>query len=161
MKLAITSISLFCVAALWITVACAAGHVPAHGGSLNVIGHEEGHLELRIRDGKVEAWFVGGGNDTHRSVRVKADELRLIVHKELVLKAEPMKLAGESEGDCSHFVAEVDWLRPTDTFSADTKVVFKGKETDVHIVYPKGYDPLHGAADNGHHSHETGKEHGE
>jgi len=44
------------------------GHHAAHGGILNVIGKEAGHGEIRLTDGLLELWFVGGGNDTHRAV---------------------------------------------------------------------------------------------
>lgn len=36
------------------------GHKAHHGGVLNVIGEESGHVEVLIRGDLLEAWFVGG-----------------------------------------------------------------------------------------------------
>lgn len=136
----------------WTSEAIAKGHEAYHGGVLNVIGDEAGHAEIRLSGDLVELWFVGGGNDTHRAVPIKSDMVRLTVEKELVLDATPLALAGESEGNCSHFSTRAGWLAEMNEFTAHGRVQFKGQEFDLLIRYPDGYDPHHG---EGHeHSHE-------
>lgn len=126
------------------------GHRAHHGGVLNVIGEEAGHIEIRLQADTLEAWFVGGGHDTHRSVPIKAAEIPLTVsvlpgkgEMELVLKAAPMKLAAEKIGHCSHFVAKADWLRDVMGFEARGEVEFKGIRQKLRIKYPEGYEPGH------------------
>ena len=125
-------------------------HEAHHGGILNVIGEEAGHIEIRIEGDTLEAWFVGGGHDTDRSVPIKAVEIPLKVtvpgkgEMVLVLKASPMKLAGEKVGHCSHFIARADWLRDVREFEARGKVAFKGTRHELVIKFPEGYDPMHG-----------------
>ena len=125
------------------------GHRAHHGGVLNVIGEEAGHIEIRLQEDNLQAWFVGGGHDTHLSVPIKAAEIPLTVsvpgkaEMESVLKADPMKLAGEKIGHCSHFVAKADWLRDVKKFEARGEVEFKGIRHKLLIKYPEGYDPMH------------------
>ena len=138
----------------WTPPALGKGHEAHHGGVLNVIGEETGHVEIRLAGDLVELWFVGGGNDTHRAVPIKADNVRLIVEKELILDAAPLVLAGESEGNCSHFTARADWLGALKEFSARGRVMFKGQELDLVIRYPHGYDPHHGHGHEREHHHE-------
>ena len=124
-------------------------HEAHHGGVLNVIGEEAGHIEIRLDGDTLEAWFVGGGHDTDRSVPIKAEEIPLKItvpgkgEMALVLKASPMKLAGEKVGHCSHFIAKADWLRDVREFEARGEVVFKGISYEFLIKYPEGYDPMH------------------
>jgi hypothetical protein len=125
------------------------GHKAHHGGVLNVIGKELAHIEILIREDTLEAWFVGGGQDTGRSVQIKAAEIILTVsiaskgQKKLGLKADPLKLAGEKMGYCSHFVARADWLKEVKEFEAKGSVMIKGVKEKLIIHYPEGYDPLH------------------
>ena len=138
------------------------GHKAHHHGVLCVLEKcEVGHIETLLDGDTLEAWFVGGGHDTDRSVRVKAKEIPLKVHvhgqgeKTLVLKAAPMKLAGEKVGDASRFIAKADWLEGVKEFEAEGEIVFKGVPRKLIIKYPQGYDP-----DHGHHEHEHGEHHG-
>lgn len=125
-------------------------HEAHHGGVLNVIGEEAGHIEVRLEGDTLEAWFVGGGDDTNRSVPIKTEGIPLKVtlpgkgEMELVLKGAPMRLAGEKVGHCSHFIARADWLRDVREFEARGEVVFKGVRHELLIKYPEGYDPMHG-----------------
>jgi hypothetical protein len=125
------------------------GHKAHHGGILNVIGKELAHVEVRIQEDTLEAWFVGGGQDTGRSVQIKAAEIPLTINipsrgqKNLVLNADPLKLAGEKIGYCSHFVARADWLKDVKEFEGKGSVVIKGVKEKLIIQYPAGYDPLH------------------
>jgi hypothetical protein len=138
----------------WTSPAVAKGHEAHHGGVLNVIGDEVGHVEIRLTDELVELWFVGGGNDTDRAVPIKADKIRLTVEKELILNAAPLVLAGETEGNCSHFSAHCDWLGSMKEFVAQGHVMFKGQEFELSIRYPHGYDPHHGHGhEHEHHEH--------
>jgi len=131
-------------------------HQAPHGGVLNVIGKELAHLEVLIREDTLEAWLVGGGQDTGRSVRIKAAKIPLTVdipgqgRKRLVLKADPLKLAGERMGHCSHFIAKADWLKEVKEFEAKGWVVIKGVKEKLIIHYPEGYDPLHRHGQEGH-----------
>ena len=134
----------------WTSPALGKGHEAAHEGVLNVIGEEIGHAEIRLSGDLVEVWFVGGGNDTHRAVPIKADSIKLTVEKELVLNAAPLVLAGESKGNCSHFTARAGWLGAMEEFTAHGDITFKGREFELLIHYPHGYDPHHG----GEHEHE-------
>jgi hypothetical protein len=125
-------------------------HEAHHGGALNVISKcEIGHLEVRIEGDLLEAWFVGGGGDTHRSVPIQAEAIDLAVRlpagrkRTLVLKTDPMKLAGEKTGYCSRFSARADWLQAVNEFEARGEIVFKGVQQPLLIKYPEGYDPDH------------------
>ena len=62
----------------------------------------------------------------------------------MLLKADPMRLAGEKIGHCSHFSARPDWLAEINEFEARGEIVFKGIRRPLHIEYPAGYDPGHG-----------------
>jgi hypothetical protein len=144
------------------------GHKAYHHGVLCVLENcEVGHIETLLDGDTLEAWFVGGGHDTDRSVRVKAKEipLKVRVHgqgeKTLVLMAAPMKLAGEKIGDASRFIATADWLSGVEEFEAEGEVVFKGVRRKIIIRYPQGYDPGHGHPDHGHgdHDHDTQERH--
>jgi hypothetical protein len=125
------------------------GHRAHHEGVLNVIGKELGHVEILLQGDTLEAWFVGGGEDTARSVPIAAAEIPLTVtfpgtkQKKLTLKADPMKLAGERMGHCSHFVAQADWLKDLKEFEARGEVILKGIRQKLVIQYPEGYDPGH------------------
>jgi hypothetical protein len=125
-------------------------HEAHHGGVLNVISKcEIGHLEVRIEDDLLEAWFVGGGGDTHRSVPIEAEEVTLSVtftnggKKTLLLKADPMTLAGEKSGYCSRFSARAAWLTGVKEFEAHGQIMIKGVQRPLLIKYPDGYDPGH------------------
>ncbi|MEM4298292.1 MAG: hypothetical protein QW815_07990 [Nitrososphaerota archaeon] len=128
------------------------GHKAHHGGVLNVIGKEAGHLEILVQGETLEAWFVGGGQDTGRAVPIKVTEIPLTAslpgqgERTLVLKAAPLKLAGEKVGHCSHVTAQAEWMRDVKAFEARGEVVFKGVRQKLVIKYPEGYDPLHGPA---------------
>jgi hypothetical protein len=125
------------------------GHKAHHGGILNVIGKELAHIEVRIQGDTLEAWFVGGGQDTGRSVQIEASRIPLTVtipgrgQKNLILEADPLKLAGEKMGYCSHFLARAGWLKELKEFEAKGSVVIKGVKESLIIQYPTGYDPLH------------------
>jgi hypothetical protein len=99
---------------------------------------------------------VGGGQDTGRSVQINAAKIPLTINipsrgqKNLVLKADPLKLAGEKIGYCSHFIACADWVKEVKEFEAKGSVVIKGVKEKLIIQYPAGYDPLHR---HGHESH--------
>jgi hypothetical protein len=143
------------------------GHKAYHQGVLCVLENcEVGHIETLLEEDSLEAWFVGGGHDTDRSVRVKAKEIPLKVHvpgqgeKTLVLKAAPMKLAGEKVGDASRFIAQAHWLKGVEEFEAEGEIVFKGVRRKLIIKYPQGYDPDHEHDEHGDkHEREHEKHH--
>jgi hypothetical protein len=124
------------------------GHEAHHGGCLNAIELcSVGHAEVKLEDGVLRCWFVGGENETDKSVRVPDEEIRLTVRldggeeKPLVLAAKPIDLAGEKVGDCSYFEGAADWLKNVKRFVATGTVHCKGKERPIRIEYPDGYDP--------------------
>ncbi|NWF53627.1 MAG: hypothetical protein HXY45_02395 [Syntrophaceae bacterium] len=125
------------------------GHKAHHGGVLNVIGKEFGHVEILVQGDMLEAWFVGGGHDTGRSVPIPAAEIVLTAtipekgQKKLILKADPLKLAGERIGHCSHFIAQAEWLKEVKEFEARGETFFKGVRQPLVIKYPRGHDPVH------------------
>jgi hypothetical protein len=125
------------------------GHDAFHHGVLSVVGKDAGHIETLVEEDMLEAWFVGH-QDTDRAVQVKAEEIPLTVtvpgkgEMQLVLKAAPMRLAGEKVGQCSHFVAKADWLKDVKKFRAKGEVEFKGIRQKFFIKYPEGFNPSHG-----------------
>jgi len=122
-------------------------HQTAHGGSLNaIVTCENGHAEVMLEGAKLCLWFVGGGTDTTKSVRVPDPSVVLNIKvgnttKSLTLAAKPLELAGEKIGDCSYFEGSMPELSNAKEFTADGKVTFKGKKMPIRIEYPKGYDP--------------------
>jgi len=127
----------------------AAGHKTAHGGCLNALGTcEIGHAEVKLDGVTLKLWFVGGGNDTEKAVRVPDKEIVLSVTldgqdeaKAIILKAKPNELAEEKEGDCSAFEGTADWLKGVSKLTAKGTVQFKGKTQNIIIELPNGYDP--------------------
>jgi hypothetical protein len=124
------------------------GHEAHHGGCLNAIELcSVGHAEVKLEGAVLRCWFVGGENETDKSVRVPDEEIRLTVRLEggeerpLVLAAKPIDLAGEKVGDCSYFEGAADWLKDAKHFVATGMVHLKGKERPIRIEYPDGYDP--------------------
>jgi len=124
-------------------------HKSAHGGCLNAIGTcENGHAEIKIEGVVLKLWFVGGGGDTAKAVRIKDKEINLTVtldgHENpnfLLLKAKPNALAEEKEGDCSSFEGRADWLKDVKKFVAVATIEFKGRRQELRIEFPRGYDP--------------------
>lgn len=127
------------------------GHKAAHGGCLNVIGScGNGHAEVKVEEDVLKLWFVGGENDTDKAVRVPDKEIALTVKVEgekgprtVTLKCKPNQLLEEKEGDCSSFEGQADWLKTAKDFEATGSVTFKGKQQELKIDYPHGYDPDH------------------
>ncbi len=132
-------------------------HEAVHGGCLNVIDEcEEGHAEVKVEDGTLKCWFVGGGNDTGKAVRVPDKEIVLTVAGEkdvetrtLVLKARSLELAEEKLGDCSYFEGSAEWLKGVKDLEATGSVTFKGTKQTFKIDYPHGYDPDHEKQESG------------
>lgn len=124
-------------------------HVAVHGGCLNALGTcENGHVEAKVEGETLTLWFVGGGGDTAKAVRVPDAEIALAVTldgekdaRTLALKAKPNALADEKAGDGSRFEGSAPWLKGAAKFVATGRVTFKGKPQDVRIEYPAGYDP--------------------
>ncbi|MCE5324665.1 hypothetical protein LLG46_15325 [bacterium] len=122
-------------------------HAAAHGGSLNaIVACENGHAEVKLEGDTLQLWFVGGGTDTTKSVRVPDKSITIQVTtadgaKTLVLKPKPLDLAGEKIGDCSYFEGNAPWLGGLKTFSANGQITFRGKKMPLKIEYPNGYDP--------------------
>lgn len=126
-----------------------AEHEAAHGGCLNAMGTcENGHAEVKIDGNVMKLWFVGGGSNTLKAVRVPDAEIALSATLEgdkdarsVVLKAVPNALAEEKPGDCSHFEGSADWLAAAKKFVATGSVTFRGTKQAIRIEYPEGYDP--------------------
>ena len=133
-------------------------HQAAHGGCLNVIGAcETGHAEVRVDEDVLKLWFVGGGNDTAKAVRVPDKEIVLSVKVEgekeprtLALQCKPNALLEEKDGDCSCFEGRADWLKDVKGFEAAGTVTFKGRPEGLKIDFPHGYDPDHEAPGEKH-----------
>lgn len=122
-------------------------HKAVHGGSLNaIVTCENGHAEVAVNGDKLQMWFVGGGPDTDKSIRVPDKSITLNIKtsggaKTLVLSPKPLELAGEKVGDCSYFEGTAAWLKGISKFNASSNIIFKGKKMPLKIVYPDGYDP--------------------
>ena len=124
-------------------------HKAVHGGSLNALGTcENGHAEVRIEEDVMKLWFVGGGSDTDKSVRIPDKEFVLTITpkgsketKTLTLTAKPIEIAEETVGNSSHFEGQADWLRDIHEFVATGTVAFKGRAQAIRVEYPAGYDP--------------------
>jgi hypothetical protein len=123
------------------------GEIPYHQGCLNAIETcEVGHAETKVEGDVLKVWFVGGGSDTAKAVRVPEKEIALEVNtgdttSTLVLAAKPSALAQETIGNCSYFEARAPWLANLKEFTATGTVAFKGRNRKIVIEYPKGYDP--------------------
>jgi len=136
-------------------------HKAHHGGCLNAVDKcEIAHVEVRVSGDVMKCWFVGGGHDTDKAVRIPEKKIILSVksgnneEKRLVLKARPIELAEEKVGDCSFFEGKADWLLSLKEFEAYGKATVKGKIRDIKIHYPEGYDPDHEDEDDHDHNHE-------
>ena len=124
-------------------------HKAAHGGCLNALtACENGHAEVKLEGDTLKVWFVGGGSDTEKAVRIPDKEVLLAItldgaktNHTLVLKAKPSALAEEKEGDCSHFAGRADWLKDVHKFIATGTVTFKGRQQAIRIEFPAGFDP--------------------
>lgn len=124
-------------------------HTAAHGGCLNELGAcENGHAEVKVEGTTFCLWFVGGGTETTKAVRVPDTSITLTTKAEngqaartLVLNAKPLVLAEEKLGDCSYFEGSADWLKDIKQFSATGSVNFKGVVTPLFIGWPVGVDP--------------------
>ena len=117
-------------------------HKAYHDGRLYEIGAcENGHLEVRLQDGRLEVWFVGGGHDTNRSMPVETHEIVFMMEtggvtdKKVTLRADPIVLAGEKTGRCSHFIADDPWLKEVTNFKARADIFFKGSHHPLLIEY--------------------------
>lgn len=122
-------------------------HKSAHGGSLNaIVTCENGHAEAKLESDTLKIWFVCGGPNPTKSVRIPDQSINLTVKtdagpKTLVLTPTPLELAGEKVGDCSAFEGKASWLKGLSKFTADGRIMFKGKNVPLKIEYPEGYDP--------------------
>jgi len=126
-------------------------HKAYHGGCLNVVDKcEIAHVEVKVSGDAMKCWFVGGGPDTEKAVRIPDKEIILSIkfgrnkEKKLILKAMPIELAEETVGDCSFFEGKAEWLSFLPEFEAFGKANVKGKVRDIIIHYPEGYDSDHG-----------------
>ena len=123
-------------------------HTAPHGGVLNEIGCcENGHAEVRIADGSMTLWFVGGGDQTGRAVRIPDQSITLTVPaaggtpaRTIVLAAKPLVLAEEKAGDCSCFAGAAPWLATAPAFTATGTVTFRGTPTALTIAWPDGFE---------------------
>jgi hypothetical protein len=123
-------------------------HKTAHQGSLNPIERcEIGHAEVKLEGKTLSLWFVGSP-DTTRAVPIPERAVVLKVQipgeknaRTLRLRPQPLDLAGETVGNCSHFEGEAPWLSGLGKFTATGTVVFKGTKRPLRIEYPGGYDP--------------------
>ncbi len=122
-------------------------HTAVHGGSLNaIVTCENGHAEVKLDGDKLQLWFVGGGPNTDKSVRVPDKSIKIQLKtgggaKTLVLNPKPLDLAGEKVGDCSYFEGKASWLKNLARFTAAGRITFMGKKMPLRIEYPGGYDP--------------------
>lgn len=123
-------------------------HKAYHQGSLNAIETcEVGHAEAKIEGDLLKVWFVGGGADTGKSVKItdQAIIIKIVTQqketKELTLDPKPDALAEETIGNCSYFEGKAKWIQGLKKFSATGNVNFKGKIRKLIIEYPNGYDP--------------------
>lgn len=122
-------------------------HAAVHEGCMNaIVTCENGHAEVKLDGDTLQVWFVGGGPDTDKSVRIPDKTIGLNLKtgkgvRTLVLNPKPLELAGEKVGDCSHFEGRADWLRGLKEFTATAQITFRGGKTPLRIEYPEGYDP--------------------
>ena len=132
-------------------------HNAPHGGSLSVIERcSTGHIETIVEGDTIKLWFLDGGESTDRSIRITERSIPLSVitpngeRFEMNLFSEPLKLAGETVGNASHFVGKLSVLANLESFEAFGWAKFKGKMRPIHIVHPQGYDPDHDFAGHVH-----------
>jgi hypothetical protein len=124
-------------------------HQTAHAGVLNaIVKCEIGHAEAKREGDTLHVWFVGGAPDTTKAVPIpdRTVILKIVAPtiqqpRRLVLKPEPLDLAGETIGNCSRFTGTAAWLQGMDRFTATATITFKGQKQPLRIEYPDGYDP--------------------
>ena len=125
-------------------------HPTAHHGCLNaIVTCENGHGEVKIDGDTLNLWFVGGGTETMKAVRIPDAQIVLSVtpdgekkpSRTITLAAVPNELAEEKVGDCSHFVGKADWLKEVKKFTATAEITFRGQRQPLRLEIPNGYDP--------------------
>jgi len=123
-------------------------HKAYHGGRLYEIGEcENGHLEVRLQHGLLEVWFVAGGHDTDRSIPIESHEIIFLTeidgvgYKKVKLRADPIVLAGEEIGRCSHFISDEPWLKDVTKFKAISDIFFKGIHHRLILEYSSNEAP--------------------
>ena len=134
-------------------------HTAPHGGSLSTIeGCALGHVESKLSEGKLEMWFLDGGESISRSIPLPEPRFPLTLvatdatRLELIMMADPLRLAGEKAGRCSHFMAASDSLKGLAMFKGYAWVRFKGAMRPLQITYPAESES-HDAENAEHHDH--------
>ncbi len=121
-------------------------HEAPHQGVLSEIERcSVGHAEIKIDGNTLQLWLLDGGNATSRSVQSPDESIPLSVtghdqvRFEMVLIADPMKLAGEKIGHCSRFTGHSDKLKNLTSFQAFGWLRFKGQMRPLRLGFPDGF----------------------
>jgi hypothetical protein len=118
-------------------------HSAPHGGALVELGEEFAHVELTLNaaTGALTAYALDG--EAEKSVRVKQSEIEIAVKNPSVmikLGAVSNALTGETAGDTSEFLGQLDRLKGATDFEGVIKTIsIKGKQfKDVKFNFPRG-----------------------
>ncbi|GAB1353821.1 hypothetical protein MASR1M12_25590 [Erysipelotrichia bacterium] len=139
-------------------------HEAPHQGVLSEIeGCSIGHAEIKINDGTLHLWLLDGGNATERSVQSPDEKIPLSiigpdqVRFEMVLTADPMKLAGEKDGASSRFTGYSDRLKNLTSFQAFGWLRFKGQFRPLRLGFPQGFSAESNNVGHCGHEHADGQ----
>ncbi len=146
------SVALLTIANAIISLELSAGeiransHAAPHQGVLSEIERcSVGHAEIKIDGNTMQLWLLDGGNATTRSVPSADERIPLSifgpdqVRFEMVLNADPMKLAGEKVGHCSRFTGVSENLQNLPSFHAFGWLRFKGQIRPLRLAFPHGF----------------------
>jgi hypothetical protein len=127
-----------------------------HGGLLREIGHcELGHAEFSVSETTIDLWLLGPGHTAPGSVRIATPAIpSLLVTPQgeqmaIVLSSQPLALADEKPGDCSHFVATLETVPIS--FSLHAWCVFRGQTVPLVLHWPPEPEPAADAEAADHH----------
>ncbi len=141
-------------------------HVAPHGGVLATIeGCGLGHVEMKLTDNKLELWFLDGGESISRSIPIPELRFPLSIvtsdgqRIEVMMLADPLRLAGEKTGRCSHFIAVSDSLKGLAAFRAFGWVHFKGAYRPLQINHGAVSDDEETEHDQSHHHDHSPTDH--
>lgn len=122
-------------------------HEPPHGGTLILLGDHAAHIELLLEPdtGNLTAYLLDG--HAEHPVRIKDESLAFELRtaesdawQPVTLDAVASELTGETIGDTSKFVAEVDALRGQEAFGVRTPTfTIRGiPMAGVETTFPEG-----------------------
>lgn len=120
-------------------------HKAPHGGTVVILGDEEGHLEMVLdaKAGALTAYVLDGHMESFVRLPVESFVVKArFGGSEHALRFEAVgsRATGEKPGDTSMFVAKADWLKTQDAFDAELEnLEVRGRiYRGVRFSFPSG-----------------------